>query len=87
MKCGICQRKTIPKSAQPPADSEPRPAAQPMSGGSAPGTAPTSVAAGDRVSFDVSWSALDPATRYLGAISHRTPTGLYGLTIINVQSP
>jgi subtilisin family serine protease len=50
-------------------------------------TAPTSVAAGDRLNLDVSWSALDPATRYLGAISHDTPFGLYSLTIVNVQSP
>jgi hypothetical protein len=50
-------------------------------------TAPTTVAAGDRLNFDLTWSALDPATHYLGAISHSTPTSVYGLTIVNVQTP
>ncbi len=47
MKCGICQTNTIAKSAKPPIDTRPCDAAQPMSGGKAPGTAPTSVATGD----------------------------------------
>jgi hypothetical protein len=50
-------------------------------------TAPTSVANGDRVAFDLTWSGLEPASRYLGAISHTTPGGLYGLTIVNVTTP
>jgi hypothetical protein len=50
-------------------------------------TAPTSVANGDRVAFDLTWSGLEPASRYLGAISHTTPGGLYGLTIVNVTAP
>ena len=44
MKCGICQRNTIAKSAAPPNVMRPWDAVHPMSGGSAPGTAPTSVA-------------------------------------------
>jgi hypothetical protein len=50
-------------------------------------TAPTSVTAGDRQAFDVTWSALEPNSHYLGAISHTTPSGLYGLTVVNVRSP
>jgi len=50
-------------------------------------TTPSSVAAGDRLSFDVAWSALDPATRYLGAIEHSTPTDGHPLTIVNVVTP
>ena len=49
--------------------------------------APTNVVNGDRVDFDLQWSALEPASRYLGAISHTTPFGLYGLTIVNVVTP
>jgi hypothetical protein len=48
MKWGICHRKTIAKSAQPPASIAPRPAVHPISGGSAPGTAPTSVEIAER---------------------------------------
>jgi hypothetical protein len=50
-------------------------------------TAPTSVTAGDRLNLDVTWSALDPGIRYLGGISHGTPFGPYGLTVVNVESP
>src|SRR5690606_13380777 len=50
-------------------------------------TAPLAVNAGDRLSFDLDWAGLDPATRYLGAVAHSTPAGLYGLTIVNVESP
>jgi len=35
----------------------------------------------------VNWAALDPGMHYLGAISHNTPNGLYGLTIVNVRTP
>ena len=48
MKCGICQRNTIAKSVAPPSAMLPCDAVQPMSGGSAPGIAPTSVASGER---------------------------------------
>jgi subtilisin family serine protease len=50
-------------------------------------TAPVSVANGDRVDLDLSWSGLEPASRYFGAISHTTPSGLYGLTLVNVGTP
>jgi len=43
--------------------------------------------AGDRVEFDLQWSGVEPASRYLGAISHTTPFGLYGLTIVNIVTP
>ena len=49
--------------------------------------APTTVANGDRVDFQVQWSALDPGSRYLGAISHTTPSGIYDATIVNVVTP
>ncbi len=49
--------------------------------------APLNVANGDRVDFDLSWAGLEPASRYLGAISHTTPGGLYGLTLVNVGTP
>jgi Subtilase family/Fibronectin type-III domain/PA domain/Peptidase inhibitor I9 len=50
-------------------------------------TAPTSVTAGDRIDLDVSWASLDPGMRYLGAISHSTPGGLYGFTVMNIRTP
>ncbi|MEO8466457.1 MAG: S8 family serine peptidase [Gammaproteobacteria bacterium] len=50
-------------------------------------TAPADVSAGDRLDLDVNWAALDPGMHYLGAISHNTPNGLYGLTIVNVRTP
>jgi subtilisin family serine protease len=50
-------------------------------------TAPVNVANGDRVDFGLSWSGLAPASRYFGAISHTTPGGLYGLTLVNVETP
>ena len=50
-------------------------------------TAPTTVANGDRVDFQLQWTGLDPGARYLGAISHTTPAGLYGATVVNVVTP
>jgi hypothetical protein len=50
-------------------------------------TAPATVGNGDRFDFPLQWSTLEPASRYLGAISHTTPAGLYGLTIVNVTTP
>jgi subtilisin family serine protease len=50
-------------------------------------TAPLNVSNGDRFDFPLQWSGLEPASRYLGAISHTTPAGLYGLTILNVATP
>ncbi len=49
--------------------------------------APTNVANGDRADLQLQWSNLAPASRYLGAISHTTPTGLYGATVVNVVTP
>jgi len=45
MKCGICHRNTIANSVAPPIARLPCDAVHPISAGSAPGTAPTSVAA------------------------------------------
>ncbi len=50
-------------------------------------TAPTTVANGDRVDLQLQWSGLEPASRYLGAISHTTPGGLAGTTVINIVTP
>lgn len=49
-------------------------------------TAPGSVLEGDRVDLELEWTALAPDTRYLGIVSHNTPTGIYSLTLINVDS-
>jgi subtilisin family serine protease len=50
-------------------------------------TAPTTVANGDRVDLQLQWSGLDPGSRYLGAISHTTPNGLYDATVISIVTP
>jgi subtilisin family serine protease len=50
-------------------------------------TAPSTVANGDRVDLELQWSGLDPASRYIGAISHTTPMGLYDTTVINIVTP
>lgn len=50
-------------------------------------TSPINVSDGDRTFLDLDWGILDPGIPYLGAISHNTPTGLYGLTILRVDSP
>jgi len=49
--------------------------------------APAAVVQGDRANLAVNWSSLNPSTRYLGAISHDTPFGLYQLTIVDVTAP
>jgi hypothetical protein len=49
--------------------------------------APTTVANGDRVDLGLTWSGLEPGRRYLGAVSHTTPNGLYNYTVINVETP
>lgn len=48
---------------------------------------PTIVNDGDRGGVDIAWGPLLPATRYLGGISHNTPSGLYGLTLLRIDSP
>jgi hypothetical protein len=50
-------------------------------------TAPTGVTDGDHLELDVSWASLDPGMRYLGAVSHSTPNGLYGFTVMNIRTP
>jgi hypothetical protein len=50
-------------------------------------TGPGNVNAGDRADLGLSWAQLAPGTRYLGAVSHTTPRGLYSLTILDVASP
>jgi hypothetical protein len=50
-------------------------------------TAPTTVANGDRADLQIQWTGLEPGSRYLGAISHTTPSGLYDATIVNVVTP
>jgi hypothetical protein len=50
-------------------------------------SAPAAVNNGDRVDVQLQWSGLAPGSRYLGAISHTTPNGLYGATVINVITP
>jgi len=47
-------------------------------------TAPGAVSDGDRLDLQLDWAQLTPATRYLGAVSHNTPLGLYGLTVIQI---
>jgi hypothetical protein len=48
---------------------------------------PSSVNAGDHSELGLTWSQLTPGTRYLGAISHDTPLGVYALTILDVAVP
>jgi subtilisin family serine protease len=55
--------------------------------GNATVTGPGSVKAGDRVDLGLSWAQLAPRMRYLGAVSHETPRGVYSLTILDVSSP
>ena len=55
--------------------------------GNAAVTGPGSVNAGDRVELGLSWANLAPGMRYLGGVSHDTPSGLYALTILDVSSP
>ena len=47
-KCGICHRNTIANSSHASRDTVPVAAAQPITGGSAPGIAPTIVASEER---------------------------------------
>jgi len=50
-------------------------------------TAPSAVNNGDRVDLEVQWSGLEAGSRYIGAVSHTTPNGLYDATIINIVTP
>jgi len=49
-------------------------------------TAPALVNAGTITDITVDWSGLLPDTIYLGGISHNTPQGLSGITIISIQN-
>lgn len=49
--------------------------------------APDSAAEGDHVDLALHWEGLEPGMRYLGAVSHSTPDGLYSLTLVSVDSP
>ena len=47
---------------------------------------PPIVAAGSSADVAVDWSNLAPQQIYLGAISHNTPQGVSGLTIVEVRN-
>jgi hypothetical protein len=49
-------------------------------------TAPGFVSAGSAEDITVNWSTLESNTIYLGGISHNTPQGLAGFTIIGIQN-
>jgi hypothetical protein len=49
-------------------------------------TAPAAAVTGP-AQIDVAWSGLNPATKYLGAVSHTGPSGLLGLTVVSVDVP
>ncbi len=49
-------------------------------------TAPGTVTSGATVDVTVDWTGLISDTIYLGAISHTTPEGLVGITVINIQN-
>jgi subtilisin family serine protease len=50
-------------------------------------SAPATVENGDRSEVSLQWTGLDPGSRYLGAISHTTPNGFYGATVVNIVTP
>ena len=49
--------------------------------------APGSVSTGDTQNVSVSWQNLEPATRYLGGISHTNGTDTLGFTVLSVTTP
>src|SRR5690606_5737335 len=49
--------------------------------------APTTVADGDHFELGLDWSGLSAGTRYLGALSHTTPTGIYSLSVVDIRTP
>jgi subtilisin family serine protease len=55
--------------------------------GNATVTAPAAAQNGARVDLALEWSGLAAGSRYLGAISHTTPDGLYDATLVNVVTP
>lgn len=49
-------------------------------------TAPSLVTAGTTADIQIDWNGLMPETVYLGGISHTTPEGLVGITVINIRN-
>ena len=49
-------------------------------------TAPALVSAGTTTDITVDWSGLLPDTIYLGGISHNTPQGISGITVISIRN-
>lgn len=49
-------------------------------------SAPGTVSAGTTVDVQVDWTGLIANEIYLGAVSHMTPEGLVGITVINIQN-
>jgi subtilisin family serine protease len=49
-------------------------------------TAPASAVLGATETITVDWSALDPGTKYLGAVSHSDASGILGLTLISIDT-
>lgn len=49
-------------------------------------TAPVAVSAGTTEDVTVNWTNLPTGTIYLGGISHNTPNGLVGITVIGVEN-
>ena len=49
-------------------------------------TGPAAVAQGDRVELELDWSGLEPATRYLGIITHETPGSIYSFSTVAVDT-
>ncbi len=48
--------------------------------------APDEAVAGTTGTIDLSWAGLDPATHYLGAVSHSDDAGILGLTLVEVDT-
>lgn len=48
--------------------------------------APTTATLGGSGTVDVSWSGLTAGTKYLGAVSHSSDSGLLGLTLVRVDA-
>jgi subtilisin family serine protease len=49
-------------------------------------SAPTSATLGATETIHVSWNGLADGTQYLGAVSHSGPSGIMGLTLVNVDT-
>jgi hypothetical protein len=49
-------------------------------------TGPSSATVGETATIDVSWSGLEAGTKYLGAVSHNSDSGIIGLTLVNITT-